>query len=137
MSDNKKFILPALPYNANDLAPTISSQTVDLHYGKHHQAYFNMLNTFAEGTKFMDMDLDAVVVIGSIIKGETPHFDFISQAVANGVKDLNILFDIPFVFCVLTDLNWDQAMSRSGGEVGNKGEESAVAAITLIKNYTY
>jgi len=82
-------------------------------------------------------DLDAVVVIGSIIKGETPHFDFISQAVANGVKDLNILFDIPFVFCVLTDLNWDQAINRSGGEVGNKGEESALAAITLIKNYTY
>jgi len=76
-------------------------------------------------------DLDAVIVIGSIIKGETPHFDFISQAVANGVKDLNILFDIPFVFCVLTDLNWDQAISRSGGKVGNKGEESALAAITL------
>ena len=62
MNDTKKFILPALPYNANDLAPTISSQTIDLHYGKHHQAYFNMLNTFAEGTKFMDMDLDEVVV---------------------------------------------------------------------------
>ncbi|MAQ72088.1 MAG: superoxide dismutase, partial [Candidatus Marinimicrobia bacterium] len=43
MNDTKKFVLPTLPYNANDLAPTISSQTVDLHYGKHHQAYFNML----------------------------------------------------------------------------------------------
>ena len=62
MNDTKKFVLPALPYNPNDLSPTISSQTVDLHYGKHHQAYFNMLNTFAEGTKFMDMDLDEVVV---------------------------------------------------------------------------
>ena len=62
MNDTKKFVLPALPYNTSDLSPTISSQTVDLHYGKHHQAYFNMLNTFAEGTKFMDMDLDEVVV---------------------------------------------------------------------------
>ena len=50
------------PYGASDLAPTISSDTVDLHYGKHHQAYFNMLNNFADGTKFMDMELDQVVV---------------------------------------------------------------------------
>ena len=62
MSDSQKFILPALPYGAADLAPTISSDTVDLHYGKHHQAYFNMLNKFADGTKFMDMELDQVVV---------------------------------------------------------------------------
>ncbi len=62
MSDSQKFVLPALPYGAADLAPTISSDTVDLHYGKHHQAYFNMLNNFADGTKFMDMELDQVVV---------------------------------------------------------------------------
>ena len=68
MNDTKKFVLPALPYNPNDLSPTISSQTVDLHYGKHHQAYFNMLNTFAEGTKFMDMDLDEVVVKRKVTK---------------------------------------------------------------------
>ena len=62
MSDSQKFVLPALPCGASDLAPTISSDTVDLHYGKHHQAYFNMLNKFADGTKFMDMELDQVVV---------------------------------------------------------------------------
>ena len=82
------------------------------------------------------IDLDAVILIGSIIKGETPHFDFISQAVANGAKDLNILFEIPFIFCVSTDLNWAQGISRSGGEMGNKGTDSALAAITLIKNCT-
>ena len=82
------------------------------------------------------IDLDAVILIGSIIKGETPHFDFISQALANGVKDLNILFEIPFIFCVSTDLNWAQGISRSGGEMGNKGADSALAAITLIKNCT-
>tara|TARA_B100001250_G_scaffold412526_1_gene443976 strand:+ start:6263 stop:6745 length:483 start_codon:yes stop_codon:yes gene_type:complete len=81
--------------------------------------------------------LDAVILIGSIIKGETPHFDFISQAIANGVKDLNILFDTPFVFCVLTDLNWNQSINRSGGKMGNKGEDSALAAMSLIKNCTY
>ena len=78
--------------------------------------------------------LDAVIVIGSIIKGETPHFEFISQTVCNGIKDLNILFDIPFIFCVLTDLNKQQSLDRSGGKTGNKGIDSAIAAIHLIKD---
>ena len=78
--------------------------------------------------------LDAVIVIGSIIKGETPHFEFISQTVCNGIKDLNILFDIPFIFCVLTDLNKQQSLDRSGGIIGNKGIDSAIAAIHLIKD---
>lgn len=78
--------------------------------------------------------LDAVIVIGSVIKGETPHFEFISQSVANGIKDLNILFDIPFLFCVSTDLNIQQAMDRSGGKLGNKGSDCAVAAIQLLEN---
>ena len=78
--------------------------------------------------------LDAVILIGSIIKGETPHFDIISQSISHGVKDLNILFDTPFLFCVLTDLNMQQAMARSGGKEGNKGADCAIAAIQLIKN---
>jgi len=82
-------------------------------------------------------DIDSIIVIGSIIKGETPHFDFISQSVANGIKDLNILFDIPFIFCVLTDLNENQAINRSGGKIGNKGADAALAAITLINNSIY
>ena len=50
------------------------------------------------------------------------------------IKDLNILFDIPFLFCVSTDLNIQQAMDRSGGELGNKGSDCAIAAMQLIKN---
>ena len=76
--------------------------------------------------------LDAIIVIGSIIKGETPHFEFISQAIANGVKDLNILFDIPFIFCVSTDLNLNQAKERSGGKFGNKGSDCANTALQLL-----
>ena len=79
-------------------------------------------------------ELDAVIVIGSIIKGETPHFEFISNAVCHGIKDLNILFDIPFILCVLTDLNQQQAYDRSGGKMGNKGVDCALATIELIKN---
>jgi len=74
---------------------------------------------------------DAVIAIGSLIKGETKHFDFISTAVANGIKDLNVLYDIPFIFLVLTDNNIQQAIDRSGGKYGNKGDESAIAAIEM------
>ena len=78
-------------------------------------------------------NVDAVILIGCIIKGETPHFEFISQAVADGVKDLNIKYDIPFIFCVSTDLNINQSLERSGGKFGNKGTDSALAALQLIK----
>jgi 6,7-dimethyl-8-ribityllumazine synthase len=74
---------------------------------------------------------DSIIAIGSLIKGETKHFDFISNAVTNGIKDLNILFDIPVIFSVLTDNNIDQALNRSGGKYGNKGDEAAIAAVEM------
>tara|TARA_B100001250_G_C19418460_1_gene622135 strand:- start:34 stop:504 length:471 start_codon:yes stop_codon:yes gene_type:complete len=83
---------------------------------------------------YKEFQLDAIILIGSIIKGETPHFNFIAESIAHGIKDLNILFDIPFIFCVLTDLNKDQALSRSGGKMGNKGIDAAYTALQLIQN---
>ncbi len=74
----------------------------------------------------------AVIAIGCVIKGETPHFDFISNAVSTGIKDLNILYKTPVIFCVLTDNNIKQSLERSGGKYGNKGEDSALAALKLI-----
>ena len=74
---------------------------------------------------------DVVIVVGSIIQGETKHFDFICQAVSNGIKDLNIQSDIPVIFCVLTDNNLQQAQDRSGGKHGNKGVEAAIAALKM------
>ena len=76
--------------------------------------------------------LDGAILIGSIIQGETPHFNFISSALANGVKDLNILFDIPFIFCVSTDLNHRQALERAGGKFGNKGTDCALTLLQLL-----
>lgn len=75
---------------------------------------------------------DAVIAIGSVIRGETPHFDFICDAVAQGIKDCNILTDIPTIFCVLTDNNKEQSIARSGGDLGNKGVEAAVTALQMI-----
>ena len=77
--------------------------------------------------------LDAIIAIGSVIQGETKHFDFVCEAVAQGIKDLNIQNDIPIIFCVLTDTNLQQAIDRSGGKHGNKGTEAAIAAIKLAQ----
>ena len=77
--------------------------------------------------------LDAIVVIGSVIQGETKHFDYVCEAVAQGIKDLNIQGDIPVIFCVLTDNNMQQAIDRSGGKHGNKGTEAAIAAIKMAQ----
>jgi len=74
---------------------------------------------------------DAIICLGSIIQGETKHFDFVCNAVALGIKDLNIQLDIPVIFGVLTDENIDQAISRSGGKHGNKGIEAAITAIKM------
>ena len=85
------------------------------------------------GTKtLINKDYDAIISIGCIIKGETKHFDFISDAVVNGIKDLNILSDIPIILCVTTDNNIQQSIDRSGGKYGNKGEDAAEAALKMI-----
>ena len=70
--------------------------------------------------------------MGCIIKGETKHFDFISAAVINGIKDLNIKSTIPIILCVSTDDNIQQSIDRSGGKMGNKGSDSAEAALKMI-----
>ena len=75
---------------------------------------------------------DAVIVIGSVIQGQTKHFDFVCEAVSQGIKDLNVHFEVPVIFCVLTDNTLEQAQDRSGGKHGNKGVEAAVAALQMI-----
>ena len=79
----------------------------------------------------MDADFDAVIALGSVIRGETAHFDYVCQAVASGIKDLNLLGKSPIIFGVLTDDTLSQAQARSGGKLGNKGAEAAVAAIKM------
>ena len=81
--------------------------------------------------KMLEQNVDAVIAIGSVIQGETKHFNFVCEAVSQGIKDLNIHYDIPVIFCVLTDNNLLQAKDRSGGKHGNKGIEAAVAAMKM------
>ncbi|VAV82580.1 6,7-dimethyl-8-ribityllumazine synthase [hydrothermal vent metagenome] len=81
--------------------------------------------------KMQKQSVDAIIAIGSVIQGETKHFDFVCEGVAQGIKDLNILHDTPVIFCVLTDNNLQQAIDRSGGKHGNKGTEAAIAAVKM------
>ncbi len=74
---------------------------------------------------------NAIICLGSVIKGETKHFDFVCNSVSLGIKDLNVQLDIPVIFGVLTDNNMEQAISRSGGKNGNKGVEAAITAIKM------
>ncbi|UAB75747.1 6,7-dimethyl-8-ribityllumazine synthase [Mesoflavibacter sp. SCSIO 43206] len=86
------------------------------------------------GSKKMQEQLvDVVIAIGSVIQGETKHFDFVCDAVSQGIKDLNVQHETPVIFCVLTDNNMQQAIDRSGGKHGNKGVEAAVAALKMAQ----
>ena len=76
---------------------------------------------------------DAVIILGSVIRGDTPHFDYICQGVTNGIAELNTQSEIPIVFGLLTTNNLQQAKDRSGGTLGNKGDECAVVAIKMAK----
>lgn len=74
---------------------------------------------------------DAVICLGCVIQGETRHFDFICDAVANGITALNMKYNKPVIFGVLTTNNLSQARERAGGKYGNKGDEAAVTAIKM------
>ncbi len=88
--------------------------------------------TFGCKKMMASQNVDAVIAIGSVIQGETKHFDFVCSATAQGIMDLNLNGNIPVIFCVLTDNNLKQAQERSGGKHGNKGTEAAIAAIKMV-----
>ena len=76
-------------------------------------------------------EYDAIITIGCVIKGETMHFEFVCDGVTQGIKDLNVMGDVPVIFCLLTDNTEQQSIDRSGGLHGNKGTEAAIAAIKM------
>ncbi len=76
-------------------------------------------------------DFDAIILLGCVIQGETRHFDFICQGVTQGTMELNLKYNLPFIFGVLTTANQEQAIARAGGKYGNKGDEAAITAIKM------
>ncbi|MDY6205835.1 MAG: 6,7-dimethyl-8-ribityllumazine synthase [Prevotella sp.] len=76
---------------------------------------------------------DAIIVLGSVIRGETPHFDYICQGVTYGIARLNATSEVPVIYGLLTTDDLQQAKDRSGGRLGNKGDECAIDAIKMAK----
>lgn len=77
-------------------------------------------------------NVDAVIILGCVIQGETRHFDYICEGVTQGTMNLNLKYNKPFIFGLLTTNNLQQAIDRSGGIHGNKGDEAAVTAIKMV-----
>jgi len=77
-------------------------------------------------------DIDAVICLGCVIQGETRHFDFICDAVANGITNVGLKYNKPVIFGVLTTNNLQQALDRAGGKHGNKGEEAGITAVKML-----
>ena len=77
-------------------------------------------------------DIDAVICLGCVIKGDTPHFDYICQAVSYGITQAGLKSRKPVIFGVITTLDQQQALDRAGGKFGNKGEEAALTAIKML-----
>src|SRR6267154_4171562 len=78
-------------------------------------------------------NIDALICIGCVIQGDTPHFDYICQAVAYGIMKVNLKSNKPIIFGVLTTLDRKQALERTGGKLGNKGEEAALTVVKMLE----
>ena len=87
--------------------------------------------TFGAARITKEERVNAVIVIGCVIQGDTPHFDYVCQSVTQGVAMLNAQGKVPVIFSVLTTLNKQQALDRCGGKLGNKGIEGAYTAIRM------
>jgi 6,7-dimethyl-8-ribityllumazine synthase len=108
---------------------------------KHGATDYNITVKFVPGafelplgaqTFFEKTNVDAVICLGSVIQGETKHFDFVCEGAAMGIKDVSLKYNKPVIFGVLTDNTQQQAIDRSGGKHGNKGDEAAVTAIKMV-----
>jgi 6,7-dimethyl-8-ribityllumazine synthase len=86
------------------------------------------------GCQFMceSANVDGVLAIGTVIQGETKHFDFVCDGATQGIKDVNLKYNTPVSFCLLTDNTLQQSIDRSGGKHGNKGIECAIACLKMV-----
>lgn len=77
-------------------------------------------------------ELDAIIVLGCVIQGDTPHFDYVCSGVTQEIARMNVMHSIPFIFGLLTTNTMEQATDRAGGKHGNKGDECAITALKMI-----
>ena len=87
---------------------------------------------YAAGRVAAKKGVDAIICLGAVIRGATPHFDYICSGVTQGMSAMNVQYGIPFIFGLLTNNTMQQSIDRAGGVLGNKGDEAAVTAIKMI-----
>ena len=90
------------------------------------------IKSFWEVTKYKDVKPGAFIALGTVIRGDTPHFDYVCKAVTDGITQLNLQLPVPTIFGVLTVDNEQQAQERIGGKHGHKGEEAGITALKMI-----
>jgi 6,7-dimethyl-8-ribityllumazine synthase len=136
---DKKFALVVSEWN-DEITTSLYSGAVEtlLRYGAKKENIYrkNVPGSFelplgAQWLAKLD-EVDAVICLGCVIQGETRHFDFICEAVANGITQVGLKYDKPVIFGVLTPDNQQQALDRAGGKHGNKGDEAAISAIKML-----
>ena len=88
--------------------------------------------TYGANQMLESRELDAVITLGCVIKGDTPHFDYVCMGVTQGIAQLNAISDIPVIYGLITTLTMEQAEDRCGGKLGNKGDECAITAIKMV-----
>lgn len=88
--------------------------------------------TYAASQLIKHTDVDAVIALGCVVRGDTPHFDYVCMGVTEGIARLNATGDVPVIYGLVTTNNMEQAEERSGGRLGNKGDECAITAIKMI-----
>ncbi len=93
------------------------------------------IKRFWEAHKYKEDKPHAFIALGCVIKGDTPHFDYVCRAVTDGVVQLNLILPVPTIFGVLTVDNQQQADERLGGKHGHKGEEAAITALKMIASF--
>ena len=89
--------------------------------------------TYAAKVMIERAKVDSVIILGCVIQGETPHFNFVCDSVTEGTTRLNLKYDVPVIFGLLTTLTLDQAQARAGGRHGNKGDEAAITALKMME----
>lgn len=88
--------------------------------------------TFGSAQMIKSGKVDAVIALGSVVRGDTPHFDYVCAGATQGITQLNTTADIPVIYGLITTNNMEQAEERAGGKLGNKGDECAITAIKMI-----
>ncbi len=90
------------------------------------------IKSYWEASKYLDCRPSAFIALGCVLRGDTPHFDYVCKGVTDGIVQLNLMLPVPSIFGILTVDNQQQADDRTGGQHGNKGAEAAVTAVKMV-----